>query len=423
MLRRGPLFRRLLADMERRERFSADDWQRYQDERLRELLEVCARDVPYYADLFRREGLEPAQMSPRELLARVPPLEKATVREHPERFLNRRLWKRLGLRKAYTSGTTGTPLVCYRDLYSVNFEHAMIWRQWRWSGFTIADRRVTLRGDMIVPAERKSPPFWQANPAERQLLMSSYHISESTIAAYLDALRGFAPAAIEGYPSAVYLLAVGLAERGESYPAKAVFTSSETLLDHQRERIEQVFRCKVFDLYGNTERTAAIGTCEEGSYHVFPDYALVEFIGGEILGTPLVNHAFPLLRYRSGDTADPGVGVCSCGRAMPVVAAIHGRCDAYVVTPEGRQIGRLDHIYKGVSHIRESQIVQKERDRVVLRVVAAPGYSPADEERLLKHAIERLGPAMRIEVERVDSIPRTARGKFLAVVNELGTGS
>jgi putative transposase len=172
-----------------------------------------------------------------------------------------------------------------------------------------------------------------------------------------------------------------------------------------------------FEVYGSA---AAICACEQGRYHVLPGYAIVEFLeGGEIVETPLFNHAFPLLRYRSGDTATPeqGEGNCPCGRAaFPVVKQIEGRLDSYIVTPEGRLVGRLNHISKEVKHIAESQIVQESVGRVTLKVVRDVDYTPHDEALLVRNARERLGPAMEVVVEHVERIPRTARGKLVAVV-------
>ena len=419
-LRQGRSFRRLLAEMHARERWSVEQMRTYQEERLRELLVTCSRHVPYYVDLFRREGLDPERLAPWELLTRIPLLEKSEVRRDPERFRNQTTHRWL-LREAHSSGTTGTPLIFWRDLDSINFENATIWRQRRWAGLGFDDRRVSLRGELPVPASRTSPPYWRYDAAQRELLMSSYHLSPQTAPDYAAALAAFAPQAVEGYPSSVALVARLLRDIGvQTFPVRAIITTAEMLLDSQRETIQDAFAAPIFDHYGNSERTTKIFACEQGSYHVQPDYSIVEFTtDGEIVGTPLFNHAFPLLRYRSGDTAIPQQADvnCSCGRpAFPLVKGIQGRRESYVVTPEGRLVGRLDHIYKGVEHVVEGQIVQESVGRIVLRVVRDSGYQPRDEALLLRHARERLGPAMDVGVDYVECIPRTASGKFLGVV-------
>jgi phenylacetate-CoA ligase len=90
-----------------------------------------------------------------------------------------------------------------------------------------------------------------------------------------------------------------------------------------------------------------------------------------------------------------------------------------VRTPDGRFIGRLDHLFKDVHHIREAQIIQTRLDELVLRVVKADGFNSNDEQIILKEARMRLGDAMSIRFEFVDAIDRTAAGKFRFIVSQL----
>lgn len=424
-MREGKRFRRLLAELEGHDKWTSSDIACWQEERLRDLLIEASQNVPFYRELFREKKIDVHVSKPLDVLQDLPYVDKDTVRRNPEAFRNCRIPKLL-LRTAYTSGTTGTPLRCYRNLYAINFEHAMIWRQWRWAGFDLGKRRATLRGELVVSTAEKMPPFWVYSPAENRLIMSSYHITPETLPLYVEAISDFAPEAIEAYPSSVYLLAVGFRAGGKTPPPiKGIFTSSETLTPTQRDFIESVFQCRIFDLYGNTERTAAIGRCEFGTYHVFDDYAIVEFLPRddgtyEIVGTPLFNKAFILFRYRSGDVVKLEEGAtCECKRPYRIVKEVLGRHEGYIYTPDGRAIGRLDHIFKGVEHVVESQIVQEDFDDVRILVVGDREYSPKDEALILSHARERLGPEMKITIEKVNCIPRGPRGKFLAVVSKV----
>jgi len=90
--------------------------------------------------------------------------------------------------------------------------------------------------------------------------------------------------------------------------------------------------------------------------------------------------------------------------------------EGYIWTPEGRAVGRLDHIFKGTKNIVESQIVQEQLDEIIIRIVASDGFTEADAQLVLKHARERLGPRMKIRLEFVPKIERTSNGKFVAVV-------
>ena len=118
-----------------------------------------------------------------------------------------------------------------------------------------------------------------------------------------------------------------------------------------------------------------------------------------------------------GVFAPDGVA-CACGRASRVLATIEGRHEDAVLTPEGLAVRRVDYIFKGAEHLREAQVVQRERGAIVVRVVPAPGWGAADEAALRARVAEWISPRLSVLIERVEFIPREA-GKFRAVRSEL----
>jgi len=186
----------------------------------------------------------------------------------------------------------------------------------------------------------------------------------------------------------------------------------------------------VFDHYGAAEMAALVTQCEAGTYHANPEFGIVEVLQdgrparpgevGEIVATGFVNPVMPLIRYATGDLAEPGAGRCACGRAFPSLARLEGRTDDVLVTPEGRWIGRLDPIFKGVSSLHETQIVQDRTDHVRVDVVPVAAFTDGERDALVHALRQRLGPSMQIDVVQVGRIPRTAAGKFPAVVNLVG---
>ena len=94
---------------------------------------------------------------------------------------------------------------------------------------------------------------------------------------------------------------------------KAIITSAETLFDYQRETIEEVFGCPIFDQYGCAEQVVFVSQCEKGNYHIHPEFGFVEFLRDDgnraqvgeparLICTGFTNHAMPLIRYDIGDT-------------------------------------------------------------------------------------------------------------------------
>jgi phenylacetate-CoA ligase len=141
---------------------------------------------------------------------------------------------------------------------------------------------------------------------------------------------------------------------------------------------------------------------------------------GPLLVTGLANDATPLLRYRVGDVGTRAKSACPCGRPGDAFLEVDGRIEDYVMTPDGRLVGRLDHIFKEQLDIAEAQIVQETRDAVEVRVVRRPSWSTASERSLMREIRSRLGDAIRVELTYVIAIPRESNGKFRAVKSAVG---
>jgi phenylacetate-CoA ligase len=351
----------------------------------------------------------------------VPLIDKAAVRAAPQRFVRARRWGSLVRATIRTSGTSGTPLAITQSLSCVIGEEAFVYRQLRWIGYRHRQRRAWLRGDIVCPARPRNGVYWCRDWAGNMLLLSSYHLSETTIDRYIVALEQFDPVVLHAYPSSVAALAAWLNVRGQTYQGRAllgVMTSSETLAPDVRAAIRRAFGVPVYDWYGQAERVAAIGTCEQERYHLLSDYSLAEVLpDGELVGTSLNNSAMALLRYRTGDKVQLAAAACACGRVFPVVDAVAGRAEDVIVLPDGRRIGRLDRVFQGQqAALVEGQVVYRGDGRFTLRVVAAKAF---DDHALLA-AFRLRVPDVDVEVERVDAIARGPNGKFAFVTTELG---
>ncbi|MBI3899625.1 MAG: phenylacetate--CoA ligase family protein [Gammaproteobacteria bacterium] len=424
LMREGSRFQRVLAEISESQWYNPLQLQQLQQQKLREILCHAVRHVPFYRRRFAELGLDERALSTIEDLSAIPWLDKATVvREGKELLAKNTLFPGI---KINTSGSTGSPLCLLQNPGAVIRENAFVWRQLLWAGFRVGDRRAWIRGDMVVPFKQSEGPFWRENAAENMLMMSSYHLRESTALSYIAALEQFDPVLIQAYPSSIAYLARFLQATGRSYGGRrlrAVVTSSENLTEADRTLIEQCLRCRVYDHYGNGERVALIQTCEVGNYHLASDYAWTELVPTEngryeLVGTGFNNLLMPLIRYRTRDTVEVELeaSACACGRRLPRIKRVLGRADDYLKTADGRAIGRIDHIFKGIQGIVEAQLVQSSLGEVTVKVVPLNKMPVAEQNKLITNAKARLGESMRINIEMVDAIPRGANGKFRAVI-------
>ncbi|MBA2346740.1 MAG: phenylacetate--CoA ligase family protein [Solirubrobacterales bacterium] len=406
----GPIFHRALSRLADNERKSKDQLLEEQNHQLHSILKYAHTHVPYY----RRLGLSPDNFQ------EWPILDKQLVASRPDDFVSDE-FRHEELMTLKTSGTTGTPLQVRVSKIYHQMEMAFRWRHRAWGGVPYLSRAAYVSGHAVVPAAQLRGPFWRVGHVEKRLLCSACHLSPGNLPGYIDALRRYAADFVHGYPSSLYVLAQFMLEHDvHEVRPRAVFTASETLLDFQRATIQKAFGAKVFNWYGNTEMACNIVECEASSLHYRTDYGLLEILeDGAMVCTGLNNCAMPLIRYRVGDVAVKREGLCACGRAFPLVERVEGRIEDYVVTPEGRRIGRLDQVFKDTQHIREAQLVQKQVDELIIRIVKIEGFSSEDERVILAEARRLLGDSIQIRFDYVNHIPRTSGGKFRFIASSL----
>jgi phenylacetate-CoA ligase len=421
-LRYGGDYHRFLDEIRPAPWRSPDEIEHTQLRALNQQLRHARTTVPFY-----RDRLPGAPLTDIADLGQMAVLGKGDVRLAGSTLLSNAFDPRR-LESVHTGGTTGTPLTIYCDRPTLQRNYAFFSRFQESIGVDANPRVATFAGRVILPPGQARAPYWRRNFAGNALLCSSYHISSETIPQYVEALARFNPSLIDSYPSSLEPIARYVRDHGiTSIRPLAVITSSETLSTEVRRTIGDAFACPVFDHYGAAEMAAFITQCAAGAYHCNSDYGVVELVHdgrpvapgemGEIVATGFINPVMPLVRYATGDLAVRGTTSCSCGRGFPLLKRILGRMDDVLITPEGWLVGRLDPIFKAVSSLAETRIVQDALDHVRVEWVADNALTPSESAGLLEELRSRLGPSMRIDLVRVPRIERTAAGKFRAVVN------
>jgi phenylacetate-CoA ligase len=389
-------------------------------------LAFAAEAVPYYADQEWARRLR----SGREItLDDIPVLEKSDLRGNEDAFVSTSQQGRLV--KLYTSGTTGTPISLRDDAVGFARRSAFIARLRTWAGVPqpLRPRRVQFTGRDLVPNRSTSPVCWRSNVPGNALLMSTCHISPTSIAAIANRMVRYKPDLIDGYPSAIAAVArLATAERLPLPRPTAVIVTAETLFDEDRALISDAFGCPVFNQYAASEPSCFWSDCEFGSLHMSLEYGMSEILrpdggpagfgeSGDVVVTSFQNRVMPLIRYRLGDLAVLGDDQpCKCGRALPRVASVLGRRDDVLEIPGRGSIGRLDPIFKGLTAIHEAQIIQTGPLAITAKVVPGQGYSAETEKALIENLVRKVGQSVAIEVVRCSEIERGANGKFRAVV-------
>jgi len=400
-------------------------------ERLRRLLVHAQARVPYYRDLFRDRGFDPATVRSLRDLATLPFLTKPIVRASVEHLKAERA---RGLERFNTGGSSGEPLVFYIGKERVSHDVAAKWRATRWWGVDIGDPEIVVWGSPIeLGAQDRLRTL--RDKVLRTELLPAFAMSEPKLDEFVDRIRTRRPAMLFGYPSALALIAKHAARRGVDLSRlgiRVAFVTAERLYDHQREEIERGFGCRVANGYGGRDAGFVAHECPHGGMHITAEDIIVEIVDsadrvlspgepGEIVVTHLATRDFPFIRYRTGDVGVLDDRDCACGRGLPLLKEVQGRSTDFVVAADGTVMHGLALIYviRDLPGVESFRIVQESLARTRVMLVPAPGFDASSERAIREGFRARLGSGVAVEIERVPEIPAERSGKFRYVLSRV----
>lgn len=413
-----------LVTIKSRRSWTKQEFESFQLREINSLLELVGKEFPVYSDLY---GDVIPNLSNLADLEKLPILSRFYLRNNPEKFTSRPTRDQLSI---HTTGTSGSPLKVVCDLESRQKNFAFFDAYLESVGVRLASPHIIIGGRAIVSPDSTQPPFWRKSRWQKSLLMSSYHLSDNFLTSYIDAIERYGAEYIESYPSSLYIIARYMLKVGRKVKVKLIVTSAETLFDDQREIIEEAFQCKIYDQYGCAEMGLFVAQCKSGSYHVRPDYGILEIVDangkgvdlgveGDVVCTGFVNKCMPLIRYDIGDRAAWKKNqTCTCGLNTPILEKIYGRKDDIIVTGDGRPVGRLSPVLKGFP-VKESQYIQYSPGEVDVNIIPDDGFQLSDKKKILDAVRIRMGGNTKVKLHIVDKLVRGKGGKLKNVISHV----
>jgi phenylacetate-CoA ligase len=428
-------FRSTYKFLQKSQWWTEEQLEDYQLRQLRKLLLHAYNNVPYYTKMFNELGLRPGNVRDLNDLEKLPFLTKETVRDNIE-ALKARNYRARKFEYVTTGGSSGTPLGFYYERASSRArEWAFMRTLWGRMGYRLTDKCVVLRGLVVETAD--DGIYWKSAIFGRWLILSSFHINNESLLKYVTRIRTFKPKFVLAFPSTITILARLMKKHNiEPFPTvKAILCGSENVYPWQRDLLEEVFDCRVFSWYGQSEMGALAGECETSTqYHIFPEYGLTELINrdgaalsepderGEIVTTGFNNFIFPLIRYKTGDFAVYSSHDCACTRAYKMLHAVEGwRLQELIVGQNNRIFSFAALILNSDAYdnVEQFQFFQERAGELTLRIVKGQHYTEEDSRKIRRELGKKLGRDMRFSLKFLDNIKRTEVGKFKFVVSEL----
>lgn len=402
---------------------------------LKKLITYSYSNIPFYRSLWEKDAVSPNLFGDINDLSKFPIVTKDMVRSNfPSQIVNNKLKSRVYYDS--TAGSTGKPLEFYVDKKSNPYRTASYMIFNTWMGVKPFDLHWNPK--IILPRSwSQSLWLWLIQKNLYSIMdFDKEHLKE--IVGIIDTLK---PMYIESYTASIAKLAYLLDEYGLelSHKPKAILATSETLLDSQRELMQRIFGCKVFNRYGSREFSGAIAQeCPEfDGMHINPFLTHIEIVdenneevgegeSGRILVTDLNNYVMPFIRYEIGDIGVKSPQNNPCGRAFPTLSNITGRAGVYLIDKEGEKIpleGIVTVIimWTNVPYIYQYQFIQVKKGEVKLKIVPDKKFT----EEIAKNITDGFHSMLKdfeLELELVDEIKPSRTGKTPFLISTLEGG-
>ena len=335
---------------------SRDELIAIQNDKLQALTPFLYENSAFYRRRFDRLGLAPTDIRTVDDLEKWPVVDKSEMMEDATEnppygtysTIGEAEWADRGWMLFSSSGSTGVPRV---------FRYTHIDRSyWEWANARALYSMGIKRGDSVFPMVGFGPHvwIWGAMYAFARMGVAVIPGGGMDAEARARVIDRFRPTVIAGTPSyALYLgrtmQRLGLDPRGSS--VKTLFTGGEPAMgiDRTRERLEELWGCRVVEFYGCTEVSPHVGgySCEasvrpgETTFtHLMEDVQIWELVDpdshalvaegerGLTVCTSLNSESSPQLRFLVGDYTVFDTGVCACGRThVRAMGSFSGRAD------------------------------------------------------------------------------------------------
>ncbi|MFC1926563.1 phenylacetate--CoA ligase family protein [Chloroflexota bacterium] len=417
-----------LKESERIEKLSPEEIQRYQDEKLRQVLLHAYNNVPYYHRVLPEVGAIRNGNVDLEKFAKIPVLTKDIIREEGESLYSADYRKRKSYHNT-SGGSTGEPVRFIQDnqYWQMNIANKLYFNILL--GKDVGEKEINLWGsERDIFKNTLSIKERVTNFLYNRTFLNAYRMDEDRLKGFVTTINRTKPVSMWVYVESIDLLAKFIEANGlKVYSPECIITTAGTLFPEIRERVEAVFQCPVYNQYGSREVGPVAVECKhKQGLHCFPWSQKPELIGeGEfkdIIVTDLTNYSMPLIRYETGDIGE-GVGseICKCGRPTLTFKDIKGRITDLFVDKKGTAIygAYFRHALFEIDWVKKYQIVQKDYDHILYRIVKSGDIREGDLEKITDTVKTIMGGDCKVEFEFVDEIEPSKSGKYLYTISEI----
>jgi phenylacetate-CoA ligase len=266
----------------------------------------------------------------------------------------------------------------------------------------------------------------------RHHMIPGFAIGDRSVAEIHEIIRTEAPVAIYGYSSLLEFVAERTLALGRQTAAGSVavaWNGGEMLYDRQVQLFKRAFGVPILNRYGGRELSAtAFQEAEAAPLRMLRPWVFLEIVNdagkpaapgeiGRLLLTSTICRGTPFLRYDIGDLGAYAENDRD-ESGIRSIQTLHGRHSGSLRLDDGRTISCIywNHLLKDYPEVAQFQVRVSREGRISL-LLAGRGFSAARSERL-SATLRLLLRDQQVDLRWIETIPRTAQGKLLQVVQE-----
>ncbi|WFN36284.1 phenylacetate--CoA ligase [Methanomicrobium antiquum] len=420
------------------ETLKGDKLEKLQIKRLKWTIKQ-AENIPFYKKLLNESKINAIDIQNVKDIQKLPFTKKTDLQGgYPFGFLA--VQKKEIVRIHTTSGTTGKPTVVGYTKQDIENWSELIARNMTMVGLTADD---TFQNAVNYGLFTGGLGF---HYGAEKIGMTVIPSGTGNTKRQIEMIDDFGVTAIHCTPSyAMHLAEVAETMNTKLKTLKTGMFGAEPWSDNMRKNLESKLDLKAYDSYGMSEMYgpgAAFECQERTGLHFWHDSYLIEIIDpdtgevlepgqkGELVVTPLVKEAMPLLRYRTGDITMILEDECPCGRG-PKIARLTGRSDDMLVI-RGINVfpSQIEHVLRAIPEVGEQFMVYVDRenhlDEMTIEVEIKREFFKgelSDLEKIQKKIIhslkEILNVRTKVSLVEPESLPRF-EGKAKRVIDKRG---
>jgi phenylacetate-CoA ligase len=398
----------------------------YQQRQLQQFLKYAVDNSEFYKELYK--DVEIDSIKTINDLKKLPIIDKESLRENIDDVFTIPKWEAV---EGHTGGTTGKSLVVLFTPKDMMKRMALLDHFKKRVGFHHKKmKRATFNGKHIIPPNQTKKVYWRYNKACKQMIYSSFNLTEENMKYYVESLNKFKPHAIDGFFMSMCDVASYIERHGIKleFSPVAIFPTSETLTQAGRDLLERVFKAKVYDQYASSEGAPFVTECRNQVLHMELSSGVFEHYedgSDEVLITSFTTHGTPLIRYCIGDAMvlNNNKSDCTCGIASPVVTEIRGRKLDFLYTVDRAKVTvvNIANGFKNIPNaIIRAQVIQEKLGEIIIKIEIDESLYKDEYDKLLEDEFtHKFGNSTQVKIEHVKELNREKSGKFRMIKNNI----